>query len=57
MYLLTSSQIPVTDIIESIGYDNTSYFYRKFRERYGMSPKEYRQEQKKNGNDNLYKMT
>lgn len=57
VYLLTSSQIPVTDIIESIGYDNTGYFYRKFRERYGMSPKEYRQEQKKNGNDNLYKMT
>ena len=42
VYLLTNSQIPVTDIIESIGYDNTSYFYRKFRERYGMSPKEYR---------------
>lgn len=42
-YLLTSSAIPVTDIIESVGYDNTSYFYRKFRERYGMSPKEYRE--------------
>lgn len=42
-YLLTSSTIPVTDIIESVGYDNTSYFYRKFRERYGMSPKEYRE--------------
>ncbi len=41
-YLLTSSAIPVTDIIESVGYDNTSYFYRKFRERYGVSPKEYR---------------
>ena len=42
-YLLTSSAVPVTDIIESVGYDNTSYFYRKFRERYGMSPKEYRE--------------
>ena len=42
VYLLTNSKIPVTDIIESVGYDNTSYFYRKFRERYGMSPKEYR---------------
>ena len=41
-YLLENSQIPVTDIIESVGYDNTSYFYRKFRERYGVSPKEYR---------------
>lgn len=42
-YLLTSSQLPVADIIESVGYDNTSYFYRKFRERYGVSPREYRE--------------
>ena len=42
VYLLTSSALPVTDIIESVGYDNTSYFYRKFKEKYGMSPKEYR---------------
>lgn len=49
VYLLANSRIPVTDIIESVGYDNTSYFYRKFRERYGMSPKEYR--------GNMYKMT
>lgn len=41
-YLLTSSRIPIADIIESVGYDNTSYFYRKFKERYGVSPKEYR---------------
>lgn len=42
VYLLTSSALPVTDIIESVGYDNTSYFYRKFKEKYGMSPKEFR---------------
>ena len=42
VYLLANSEIPVTDIIESIGYDNTSYFYRKFRDKYGMSPQEYR---------------
>lgn len=41
-YLLSSSKLSVTDIIESVGYDNTSYFYRKFKERYGVSPKEYR---------------
>lgn len=43
VYLLTSSTLPVADIIESVGYDNTSYFYRKFKERYGISPKEYRE--------------
>lgn len=42
VYLLTSSALSVTDIIESVGYDNTSYFYRKFKEKYGMSPKEFR---------------
>lgn len=43
LYLLTSSTLPIVDIIESVGYDNTSYFYRKFKEKYGMSPKEYRE--------------
>ena len=42
VYLLVHSKVAVTDIIESIGYDNTSYFYRKFKENYGVSPKEYR---------------
>lgn len=42
VYLLASSALSVSDIIESVGYDNTSYFYRKFKEKYGMSPKEYR---------------
>ena len=42
VYLLSNSRLSVSDIIESVGYDNTSYFYRKFKERYGVSPKEYR---------------
>lgn len=42
VYLLANTRLPVADIIESVGYDNTSYFYRKFKERYGVSPKEYR---------------
>lgn len=42
VYLLTSSRLAISDIIESVGYENTSYFYRKFKERYGVSPKDYR---------------
>ena len=42
-YLLKETTLPVVDIIESIGYDNTSYFYKKFKETYGVSPKEYRE--------------
>jgi AraC-like DNA-binding protein len=41
-YLLSSTKLPITDIISAVGYDNTSYFHRIFRERYGMTPKEYR---------------
>lgn len=40
--LLEYTQIPVTDIIEMVGYDNTSYFHRIFKETYHMSPKQYR---------------
>ena len=47
VYLLINSRIAVSDIIEAVGYDNTSYFYRKFKERYGISPKEYRIENMK----------
>ena len=41
-YMLTNSRVPVAEIIRMVGYDNTSYFHRKFKERYGMSPKEFR---------------
>lgn len=41
-YLLDNTHLPVEVIMENIGYNNSSYFYKKFRERYGLSPKEYR---------------
>lgn len=40
--LLGESNMPVEDIMSSIGYENSSFFYRIFREKYGCSPKEYR---------------
>ncbi|MCM1145967.1 MAG: AraC family transcriptional regulator [Blautia sp.] len=42
IYLLEHTTLPVDLIIERIGYENSSYFYRKFRAQYGCSPKEYR---------------
>ena len=42
VFLLKQSTLTVEKIIASVGYDNSSYFHRKFREKYGMSPKEYR---------------
>ncbi len=41
-YLLRQTSLTVNDIMENIGYDNSSYFYRKFKEKYHRSPKEYR---------------
>lgn len=41
-YLLAHTPLPVEAVLAYIGYDNSSYFYRRFRLRYGCSPKEYR---------------
>ena len=41
-YLLGHTPLPVESILENIGYENSSYFYRRFRARYGCSPAEYR---------------
>ena len=43
-YMLLNSRISVAEIIQMVGYDNTSYFHRKFKERYGVSPKEFREQ-------------
>ena len=41
--MLRRSDMNIQQIITLVGYDNTSYFYRLFHERYGLSPREYRQ--------------
>ena len=41
--LLRRSDMNIQQIISLVGYENTSYFYRLFHERYGQSPREYRQ--------------
>lgn len=44
-YLLAHTPQPIESILRSIGYDNSSYFYRRFRLRYGCSPKGYREKE------------
>lgn len=48
-YLLKNTKLPVASIIEMVGYDNSSYFYRKFKETYQKTPNEYREESDKLG--------
>lgn len=42
--LLINSEMSVGEIIDRCGYQNRSYFYRVFRNRFGQSPLEYRKE-------------
>lgn len=41
-YLLANTPLTVEAVMERIGYDNSSYFYNRFRQRYGCSPGAYR---------------
>lgn len=46
-YLLSQSSLTTEQVMEAIGYDNSSYFYNRFREKYGCTPREYRTISKK----------
>ena len=39
---LMETELSVEEIAVNIGYENQSYFYRQFKERYGMTPYKYR---------------
>ncbi|MCD7817564.1 MAG: AraC family transcriptional regulator [Lachnospiraceae bacterium] len=42
VHLLCDTDLPVGDIIASVGYENNSYFHRVFKERYDMTPHAFR---------------
>ena len=44
--LLLHSDLAITEIAEAVGYDNNSFFHRRFREIYGSSPANWRKENK-----------
>jgi AraC-like DNA-binding protein len=46
-YLLTTTELPVTDISFNVGYNNFSYFYKLFKKTYNVTPKEYRSSNEK----------
>lgn len=45
--LLLTTDMPVNDIIISVGYENTSYFHKEFRKRFGVTPRTYRNQRYK----------
>lgn len=40
--LLLTTKLNIDEIMYRVGYDNRSTFYKNFKEHYGMTPKEYR---------------
>lgn len=40
--LLLDSKISITNIVEEIGYTNKTHFYKLFNQKYGITPKQYR---------------
>jgi AraC family L-rhamnose operon regulatory protein RhaS len=44
--LMCDTDLPVSDIIAAVGYENNSYFHRVFKERYHMTPMAFRRENK-----------
>lgn len=40
--LLTETNLSITDVATTVGYENTAFFYRRFFERFGCTPGEFR---------------
>lgn len=44
--LLRDTDLSIADIATAVGYENTGFFYRRFRQRYGCTPAAYRVQHK-----------
>lgn len=45
--LLLNDDLSIQDVISDVGIASRSYFYKEFTRKFGMTPKEYREQQKK----------
>lgn len=45
--LLENTSLPISAIIQQVGYENISYFYRVFKSKYGYTPKQFREQLRK----------
>ena len=41
-FLLKNTELSVDGVAAAVGYENKSYFYRIFKEKFGISPKKYK---------------
>lgn len=47
--LMCGTNLPISDIIAAVGYENSSYFHRVFKEQYHMTPRAFRLKNSKKG--------
>ena len=47
MTLMCDTDLSINEIIWAVGYESNSYFYRTFKSKYNISPKEYRRKHKR----------
>ncbi len=48
--LLMETELPVEKVAVNIGYENQSYFHLQFKKRYGVTPRQYRMQYKREKN-------
>ena len=46
MMMLKHTEMTVSEIARAVGFESDNYFYKVFKERQGLTPNEYRNEQK-----------
>lgn len=51
--LMCETDLAISDIIAAVGYENSSYFHRVFKERYHMTPREFRIKNREKGQVHL----
>ena len=44
--LMCDTDLPISDIIAAVGYENNSYFHSVYKERYHMTPRVFREKNK-----------
>ena len=42
--LLRETELPITEVVYSVGFEDLSHFSRCFKREYGVSPRQYRRE-------------
>ncbi len=45
--LLADESLSIQDVISDVGISSRSYFYKEFTRRFGMTPKDYREQYKR----------